>query len=75
MKAKDFDQKFEAGEDLTPYLDLSQAKRLGSDRQSINIDLPVWLLERINEEANRLGITAQDVIQTSLAEHLAASKS
>jgi hypothetical protein len=33
MKAKDFDQKFEAGEDLTPYLDLSQAKRLGSDRQ------------------------------------------
>jgi uncharacterized protein (DUF433 family) len=32
MKAKDFDQKFEAGEDLTPYLDLSQAKRLGSDQ-------------------------------------------
>jgi len=75
MKAKDFDQKFEAGEDLTPYLDFSQAKRLGSDRQSISVELPVWLLERINQEATRLGTTAQDVIQMSLAEHLAASES
>ncbi|WP_008316201.1 type II toxin-antitoxin system BrnA family antitoxin [Leptolyngbya sp. PCC 6406] len=72
MKAKDFDQKFEAGEDLTPYLDLSQAKRLRSESQSISIDLPIWILERINQEADRLGTTPQDVIQISLAEHLAA---
>jgi uncharacterized protein (DUF433 family) len=32
MRTKDFDQKFEVGEDLTPYLDLSQAKRLGGDQ-------------------------------------------
>lgn len=74
MKAKDFDQKFEAGEDLSPYLDLSQAERLGGEQQRISIDLPVWLLDRINKEANRLGTTTQDVIQTSLAKHLAASK-
>lgn len=72
MKAKEFDQKFEAEEDLTPYLDLSNAKRLGSNYQSIRIDLPVWLLERINDEANRLGMTPQEVIQTSLTKHLAA---
>jgi hypothetical protein len=71
MKAKDFDQKFDAGEDLTPYLDLSKAKRIGAERQSISIDLPVWMLERINQEASRLGVTPQVIIQTSLAEHLA----
>lgn len=74
MKAEEFDQKFEDGEDLTPYLDFSQAKRLGGEHQSIRIDLPAWLLERINQEASRLGISAQDVIQTSLAKHLAANK-
>ncbi|MEO0349057.1 MAG: CopG family antitoxin [Cyanobacteria bacterium P01_A01_bin.15] len=74
MKAEEFDQKFEAEEDLTPYLDLSKAKRLGSDHQSIRIDLPTWLLERINQEANRLGTTPQEVIQTSLAKHLTVSK-
>jgi hypothetical protein len=71
MKAKDFDQKFDAGEDLTPYLDLSKAKRIGAERQSISIDLPIWMLERINQEASRLGVTPQVIIQTSLAEHLA----
>lgn len=74
MKAKDFDQKFEAGEDLTPYLDLTHAKRLGAENQKITIDLPLWLLERIDQEANRLGVTPQTVIQTSLAEHLALSQ-
>ncbi|MEM1243057.1 MAG: CopG family transcriptional regulator [Cyanobacteria bacterium P01_H01_bin.26] len=74
MKAKEFDQKFEAEEDLTPYLDLSKAKRLESDYQSIRIDLPIWLLERINQEANRLGTTPQEVIQTSLAKYLAVNR-
>jgi len=27
MKAKDFDKKFDNGEDVTKYLDLSKAKR------------------------------------------------
>lgn len=75
MKANEFDQKFEAEEDLTPYLDLSKAKRLGSDHQSIRIDLPIWLLERINQEASRLGTTPEAVIQISLAEHLTVSES
>ena len=74
MKAKDFDQKFDEGEDLTPYLDLAHAKRLGADHQRITIDLPLWLLERIDQEASQRGITLQAVIQTSLVEHLALSQ-
>jgi hypothetical protein len=69
MNAKEFDQKFEAREDITPYLDLSQAKRR-TEQKNLNINLPVWLIELIDQEADRLGVTPQALIQTSLTEHL-----
>ena len=71
MKAKEFDQKFDDGEDITPMLDLSQAKRPLSARRKISIDLPIWIIELIDQEASRLGVTPQTIIQTSLTEHLA----
>jgi hypothetical protein len=71
MNAKEFDQRFDAGEDITPYLDLSQAKRR-TEQKALSISLPVWLIEVIDREADRLGVTPQTLIQTSLAEHLTA---
>lgn len=73
MKAQEFDQKFDNGEDITQMLDLSQAKRPLSARRKISIDLPIWMIELIDQEANRLGVTPQTIIQTSLAEHLAVN--
>lgn len=70
MRAEEFDQKFDAGENIMQALDLSKAKRHQLE-QTISIDLPVWMIELINQEANRLGVTPQSIIQTSLAEHLA----
>ena len=32
MKARDFDKKFDAGEDVTKYLDLTKAKRPATNR-------------------------------------------
>jgi CopG antitoxin of type II toxin-antitoxin system len=71
MKANEFDQKFDDGEDITQYLDLSQAKRSRSAQTTVKIDLPIWIVESIDREANRLGVTPQSIIQTSIAEHLA----
>lgn len=70
MKAEEFDRKFDAGEDITQMLDLSNAKRHQSEQKTISIDLPVWMLELIDQEASRLGVSPQSIIQTSLAEHL-----
>lgn len=70
MKAEEFDRKFDAGENIMQALDLSRVKR-HQLAQTISIDLPVWMIELINQEANRLGVTPQSIIQTSLAEHLA----
>lgn len=73
MKAKEFDQKFDDGEDITEMLDFSQAKRPLSAQKKVSIDLPIWMIELIDREASRLGVTPQAIIQTSLAEHLAVN--
>ncbi len=40
MKAKDFDKKFELGEDLTDNLDFSKARRVNQEPKRVNIDFP-----------------------------------
>jgi hypothetical protein len=76
MNAKEFDQKFDDGEeDIIEMLDLSKAKRPLANQKRLSIDLPMWMIELIDQEAKRLGITPQTVIQNSLAEHLAVSTS
>ena len=54
MKAEEFDVKFEYGEDITQFLDLSQARRPGYEQKRINIDLPIWMIAALEHEANRL---------------------
>ena len=73
MKAQEFDQKFDDGEDITEMLDLSQAKRpLSAQKEKIvSIKLPVQIIERINQESSRSGVRPGKIIQSWLAEDLA----
>lgn len=70
MKASDFDQKFEADEDLTDLLDLNQARRPGLEKAQVNLDFPVWMVNSIDKEARRLGVSRQDVIKFWVADRL-----
>jgi len=71
MKAEEFDQVFDDGQtNLDPYLDLSTARRPGRDVRRVNVDFPVWMIESLDQEASRLGITRQSVIKTWVAERL-----
>jgi hypothetical protein len=70
MKVKDFERKFDAGEDVVEYLDLSRARRGSSKQEKINIDIPGWMLESLDREASRLGVTRQAIIKVWLAERL-----
>jgi hypothetical protein len=73
MKAKSFDRKFERGEDLTEYLDLTQAKRSSRATKRVNVDFPAWMIESLDREADRLGVTRQSIIKIWLAERLERS--
>jgi hypothetical protein len=74
MKAKKFDQKFDAGKDVTADLDLTKARRVGVDAKRVNVDFPNWMVRSIDQEATRLGVTRQSLIKMWLAERLAKQK-
>ncbi len=73
MKAKKFDKKFDSGEDVTAHLDLSKAMRVGRAQKRVNVDFPEWMVQSLDKEAKRLGITRQSVIKFWIAERLKAA--
>lgn len=70
MKAEEFDQRFDRGEDITAELDLSKARRPGEVQRRVNVDFPVWMVESLDREARRLGVTRQSIIKVWIAERL-----
>lgn len=73
MKARDFDKKFDAGEDVTGQLDLSKARRPGHEQKRVNVDFPIWMVESLDREASRLGVPRQSLIKMLIARHLEES--
>ena len=73
MKAKDFDKKFDQGKkDIIDDLDLSTARRANQEQKRINVDFPAWVVESLDREAARIGVTRQSIIKIWLVERLQA---
>ncbi len=70
MKANELDKIFDEGEDISEFLDLSQAKRPGQVQKRVNVDFPVWMIQRLDREAKRLGVPRQSIIKIWIAERL-----
>ncbi|MGF1545800.1 MAG: type II toxin-antitoxin system BrnA family antitoxin [Thiotrichales bacterium] len=71
MKARDFDKKFDQGKkDVIDDLDLSAARRVNQEQKRINVDFPAWVVESLDREAARIGVTRQSIIKVWLVEHL-----
>ncbi len=70
MKATEFDKKFDDGDDLLDSLDLSKAKRPMQKQKRVNVDFPAWMIDSLDREASRIGVTRQSIIKIWLAERL-----
>ena len=70
IKAKDFEQQFDEGADITSSLDLTKAKRVLQEQRRVNVDFPTWMIESLDREASKLGVTRQSIIKVWLAERL-----
>ena len=70
MKAHDLDKMFDEGKDITKYLDISRAKKLGQEQRRVNVDFPGWMIRSLDKEAKRLGVSRQSIIKIWLAERL-----
>src|SRR5262245_28698503 len=70
ISAAEFERRFDAGEDITKYLDLSKVRRINQEIRRINVDLPNWIINSLDFEARRLGVTRQSIIKVWLADRL-----
>lgn len=70
MRAEEFDQKFDDGEDVTGDLDISAIRRPALEQRRVNVDFPSWMIQSLDWEARRLGVTRQAIIKLWIAERL-----
>lgn len=70
MKTKELDKRFDAGSDISRFLDLSRAKRTNEESKRVNVDFPAWMIHSLDKEASRLGVTRQSIIKVWISERL-----
>lgn len=70
MKAEELDRRFDDGEDVLEFFDVANLKRPSLAKRPVNIDLPQWMLDALEKEAQGLGVSLQSIIELSLNEHL-----
>lgn len=70
MKAKELDKKFDEGEDIAAHLDLGRARRKNQEARRVNVDFPSWMVQSLDKEASRLGVTRQSIIKVWISERL-----
>jgi hypothetical protein len=70
MKAKILEKMFDEGKDITPHLGLSKTRRPGYEQRRVNVDFPNWIIESLDAQASRLGVTRQSIIKMWIAERL-----
>ena len=76
ITAKEFDDKFDNGEDVSEYLNfdaairLRDARKLKTNTRKVNVDFPEWVIESLDKEAKKIGVTRQSIIKVWIAERL-----
>jgi hypothetical protein len=70
MKAKELEKKFDNGENISKYLDVSKARRPELEQKRVNVDFPTWMVHSLDKEAKRLGVPRQSIIKVWIAERL-----
>ena len=70
MKARELDKKFDEGEDISKYLEVSKTRRPGQAQRRVNVDFPLWMIHLLDKEASRLGVPRQSIIKVWVAERL-----
>ncbi|MHB8290489.1 MAG: type II toxin-antitoxin system BrnA family antitoxin [Acidimicrobiales bacterium] len=70
MSTEEFDERFDAGEDVSSVLDTTAVRRPALEQRRVNVDFPTWMIEALDLEAKRLGVTRQSIIKVWIAERL-----
>jgi hypothetical protein len=70
MTAKDFEQRFDEGEDITPYIDRATIRRPGIEARRVNVDFPEWVICTLDAQSKRIGVSRQSLIKLWISERI-----
>ena len=70
MKAEELDELFDSGEDISEYLDMSTLTKNQTQTKKVNVDFPEWVINSLDQEAKKIGVTRQSIIKVWIAERL-----
>jgi len=70
ITTNELDKKFDDGEDVMEYMDLTSIKRPNLEQKRVNLDMPIWMIEKLDKEAKRLGVARQAIMKMFLSEAL-----
>lgn len=74
ISAEEFDRLFDEGSDeIDQYLDWDSATRINQPLKRVNVDFPQWMVNGLDREAKRRGVTRQALIKMWISDRLDAA--
>jgi len=73
ITTQEFDSLFDQGNDITGFLDIKTATRPGLEIRRVSVDFPEWMINKLDREAERLGVTRQSIIKFWISEKLSSA--
>ncbi|GAB4240135.1 MAG: hypothetical protein Tsb0034_16450 [Ekhidna sp.] len=71
ITAEEFDRVFDEGkEDILHFFDADNAHHQNWEQKRVNVDLPQWMINSLDRESKRIGVTRQSIIKMWLADRL-----
>ena len=70
VPAEELDERFDRGEDVSEFLDVSKARKPMQEQKRVNVDFPRWMVDSLDQEARRVGVPRQALIKLWIADRL-----
>ena len=65
-----FEQRFDEGEDITPFIDMSSIRRPGLEPRRVNVDFPEWMIEKLDWQSRLIGVSRQALVKLWVSERI-----
>ncbi len=70
MTAQEFERRFDEGEDITPFIDMSSIRRPGVEPRRVNVDFPEWMIEKLDWQSRLIGVSWQALVKLWVSERI-----
>lgn len=74
ITAKEFDARFDRGEDISAFIDEGSIQRPGLEARRVNVDFPEWIIKNLDVESRMIGVSRQSLIKLWISERLQQEK-